>query len=163
MKIEKVFVSQSDYGTCLRWEEESFRYHIWNHTPGTVFKNPPYGVESRQPRYFRTRHLDATKKANAAMVAEAQRIAKEQGLYESATEAKRQEKAEEEAKQKAAIVRHNKTKAAEEMYTALELVLKDGCHCRNTEDKDWHGDHCLIPLIRAAIAKADGKSTAPVA
>ena len=70
------------------------------------------------------------------MVAEAQRIAKEQGLYESATEAKRQDKADEEAKQKAAIVHHYKTKAAEEMYTALELVLKDGCHCRNTEDKD---------------------------
>ena len=45
-----------------------------------------------------------------------------------------------------------------ELVATLREVLKRGCHCRNTDDPNWHGDHCLIPQIKAVLAKAEGQA-----
>lgn len=157
MKLENVVINESSYGVCLRWETGGFRYHFWLTPPSwdkkinCIFKNPPNGIKPHDARYFPTRKLDVTAKANAAMLAEAQRIAKEQGLYEKAAEAKQQEEAEEKAKQEAAIILSNKRKAAEEMYEALmEAVLYIGPTQRPAPEE-------LYTKITAALAKADGK------
>ena len=159
MAMTNVSVSLDDsfVETCLSWETNGFRYHIWTHDLDTLYKNPLLGCVRGNPGHFPTRKLDAKAHVNAQMIGLARIFAREQGAAEKAEERMRQEKAIEAEKNRVAYIKHCKREAAEEMYTALELVLKDGCHCRNTEDKDWHGDHCFIPVIRAALDKADGK------
>jgi hypothetical protein len=62
MAMTNVKVSLNDLfaETCLSWEANGFRYHIWVHDPGTLYKNPPLDCEHGKPGYFRPRKLDAT-------------------------------------------------------------------------------------------------------
>ena len=159
MSMTNVSVSLNDsfVETCLSWETNGFRYHIWSHDLDTLYKNPLLSCEYGKPGYFPTRKLDSKAHVNAQMIGLARIYAREQGAADKAKAAMLAKKTEEDEANRVRYAAHCKREAAEEMYTALELVLKNGCHCRNTEDKDWHGSHCLIPIIRAAIAKADGQ------
>ena len=158
MAMTNVSVSLDDsfVETCLSWETNGFRYHIWTHDLDTLYKNPLLSCEYGKPGYFPTRKLDAKAHVNAQMIGLARVYAREQGAAAKAKAEMLQAKAKRDEEYRFHSAEYRKREAAEEMYAALELVLKAGCHCRNTEDKDWHGDHCLIPIIRAALAKANG-------
>ena len=156
MTVENVVVSVIGYGTCLRWESGGFRYHIWEHTPETIFKNPPDAVQHRGPGYFPTRQLNPASKNNAAMLADARRIANEQGLYDKATDAERQRRRRESRETQAAIILSNKRKAVEEMYDALEFALAELSNMTTTQFSQGK-DKAIRERIREVLAKADGQ------
>lgn len=62
------------------WDLDGARYHVWfnlktkeiasahGRANPTLYKNPPQGVESKDPGYFRTVYLDATAQVHAPIV-----------------------------------------------------------------------------------------------
>jgi hypothetical protein len=47
--------------------------------------------------------------------------------------------------------------AAPELLEACKYAVGRNCGCHSSTDKDWHGQHCEIPRLRAAIIKAEGR------
>lgn len=105
--------------TGVGWyDRNGHRYHIWLQTeadkPVTpyairpepkgkpiLYVNPPGDIGRYDPGYFQSRRLDATAKANAALVAEALRRAEAEGLYEQAVAANEAEERERLARERA--------------------------------------------------------------
>lgn len=48
--------------------------------------------------------------------------------------------------------------AAPDLYAAAEKALGRFCGCRSSSRDDWHAEHCAVPDLRAALAKARGES-----
>lgn len=46
--------------------------------------------------------------------------------------------------------------AAPDLLDACKQAVKRYCGCHNTEDANWHGQSCPMPVLIAAIAKAEG-------
>jgi hypothetical protein len=85
------------YYYSVSWTCKGARYHYWaadgdlNPRPDrptsdkvTLYKNPLLGVLRDAPEHFRTRHLDARAKENAAMIAAAQMEALQRNLLAEA-------------------------------------------------------------------------------
>jgi hypothetical protein len=165
MKIENVKVSLNEETfavACLSWEADGFRYHVWTHTPETLYKNPPEGAEYGKPEtgYFNTRKLDANAHVNAQMISEAHAIAAVRGAVGKAKDALLQKKAAKDEANRIAYAKHCKREAAEEMYDALKEFV-DAAQSWHDFHKHDSGIQCdqLCAAIgpgRAAIAKADG-------
>lgn len=120
-------VSVKDHGSdapnlALSWEHSGARYHIWEHSPKVLYKNPPAGTTYKGPGYFHTRRLNSDAKSNAAMIAAAREIAAKENLYLKAAQEKRREKEEEETRHRDAIVLKQKKDRAEAMFAALEKI-----------------------------------------
>ena len=93
VKIENVCVNAEGAWSAkmrfsLHWEQPGCRYHVWcdaGHKPSdTMYKNPPHGVEHHEPGDFDTRHLRASAKANAEMLAVAIFVANRDSLWQKA-------------------------------------------------------------------------------
>jgi hypothetical protein len=47
--------------------------------------------------------------------------------------------------------------AAPELLEACKHVVQRYCGCHSSSDRNWHGKDCSVPLLKAAIAKAEGR------
>lgn len=47
--------------------------------------------------------------------------------------------------------------ALPELLEACKAALGRGCLCSSSRSDDWHGEQCPIPILRAAIHKAEGQ------
>jgi hypothetical protein len=106
----------------LSWEYDGARFHIWADiqtgtfiNPQKLFKKPPKGTTTHDAGYFRTRHLDATSKSSAQLIARAIAFADRGELLAKA-------KAEYEAKQAAEETARNDRAAR--LKLARELFAK---------------------------------------
>lgn len=48
--------------------------------------------------------------------------------------------------------------AAPDLLEAARYALTKGCTCHDTANPEWHSDRCIVPGLRAAIAKAEGRA-----
>jgi len=144
------------HNLVLSWEHKGARYHIWeNDKKKIIYKNPPNDIKYGDVGYFRTGKLNSTAKANAPMLAEARRIAVEQGLYEKAADDLRKKKEDEENQRLASIALQQKKEAAEEMYEALmdfPMLLAPATTAWGKQVQEWWQEKA-----HAALAKAEGR------
>ena len=151
MKLENVEVSLNEETfavNCLLWTADGFRFHVWMHSPETLYKNPRKRSTASRPKtgYFETRQLNANARINKQMIAEASNIAAVQGAVEKAKAALLQKKAVQDEANRISYTKHCKREAAEEMYDALKEIVDT----LSPEDfAHW------TEKARAAIAKAD--------
>lgn len=66
---------------AIGWDAGDARFHFWyfidtDYCEGFLYKNPRHGQKRGDAGYFDTRSLDAEKKCNRALIAEALRIAR---------------------------------------------------------------------------------------
>lgn len=112
----------------LSWfDADDYRYHIWAdrdgtfNNPQTLFKNRDNGsLKTYDPGYYRCHHLNVNAKANAAMIAEAKRIAEQADMLKlaDATFA-----AKETAEQAERIERIRKATRAKELFAEMAALI----------------------------------------
>lgn len=179
-KIENVRVSQGgEFTINAGFEIEGYRYHIWldpeawkngeaaprpdrNGLPVTLYKNPPEGQGiPTAPGYFTTRHLDGSKRDNAALIAALLSEVKSRGLVAVERARWQAEQDAREAQMQANLASKRKEAAAGAMYEAIKVVL---AHVEN-ENLPRVDNQCTLcfthrKILRDALALADGGSHA---
>lgn len=162
VKVINLVEHQLPGRAAIGWDFNGARFHIWVQTEPlelrepVLFKNPPLSMGFHKPGYFETRKLDVTKRNNNAMIMEAFRLVKEQGLIEKARAAFVEAEAIRRNEYTEALRRMKIKDAALELHAALELALftmgSAGANC-NTK----HYLREAWATARKALAKARGK------
>ena len=148
---------ESKKNIALSWEHEDARYHLWERDPDILYKNPPLKNDGTargpyDPGYFRARKLDARTRKNAVMIAQARRIAEEQGLYAKATRDKTEQLQAEKDSRNARIALNRKREAAEALYDACRAVV-DWFATRDPETGS--AEETIFYRVRDALGQAD--------
>lgn len=128
--IHNVTVHRQSSMISLNWHDANdFHYHIWADRDGTfnnptnLFKNRDNGsLKTYDPGYYRCHHLNVNAKANAAMIAEAKRIADAGDMLKLANGAWEIEQS---AEQADLTERVRKNTRAKELFTAMQAHLDD--------------------------------------
>ncbi len=138
-KISNVNISDrlgtsADSRVALCWEAGGARYHAWvaldtlelnreGFNSNVIYKNPPLSVKYLGDGYFPTRRLDPSAKVNAAMLLEAQDVARRNDLVGALLDREDDLK----RRQAAEVAEHEafeRTRdAAPDLYEALLQVL----------------------------------------
>jgi hypothetical protein len=144
----------------VRWQTANGNFHCWTDGAGTVgratgrryptlYKRGPDDPPTKQPRY-----LDASNNANAAMIAEVLRQARDGDLFAKARQSTAEVEAAEAAK-RAELGRIAKIKgAAPDLLEALQWIADHG----DTTEGGRPACHAMRAKAREAIAKALGNS-----
>lgn len=75
-RIENPYCKVHGMGLCAGFTIAGDRYHVWLNPEGTALKDKPIlyknpiNIKKHQPGYYECKHLDATAKVNAALIAE---------------------------------------------------------------------------------------------
>ena len=72
--VKDVWCNHDGYRYCVGFETPDARYHIWlnpdtKEPEGTLYKNPPKGVEYRSPGHSPGQHFHTRKLSNPAIIA----------------------------------------------------------------------------------------------
>lgn len=161
-KIEVGNVNLHGDKVSVSWETPEARFHVWAHPksgqiqnglgivkgrPGdretvgergpVLYKNPL--VAYKEPGYFDTRSLDATKPANAKTIEYVLGVVRERGLIDKALAAHAEKERQAQAEQAEAARLERIKEAGPQLFAAVQWAI-DNC-----------GNH---PVLAAAIKKA---------
>jgi hypothetical protein len=170
-KLENVRVdsiSRVNNQAAACFEMDGARFHIWfnmvtGKRDGVLYKNPLLSVERHDPGHFETRSLDATNKANAAIVAALFAEIEERKLVEAALAAEAEKEAKKREELAAAHRLHLKQEAGPAMFDALLTLARAATAANNHQHAGapvtadmWSELYQATQTAWAELRKAEG-------